>query len=72
MEMMDTQSRIAVLEHEIKDVKKDIEQLSSRVESNHKEIVKKIGEIEKFRWMMLAGSVIIGYVIGHVKLEKLF
>ena len=72
MEMMDTQSRIAVLEHEIKDVKKDIEQLSSRVESNHKEIVRKISDIEKFRWMMIGGSVIIGYVIGHLKLEKLF
>ncbi len=72
MEMMDTQSRIAVLEHEIKDVKKDIEQLSDKVDCNHKEIVKKIGEIEKFRWMMIGGSVIIGYVIGHLKLERLF
>lgn len=72
MEMMDTQSRIAVLEHEIKDVKKDIEHLSTKVESNHKEIVRKISDIEKFRWMMIGGSVIIGYVIGHLKLERLF
>lgn len=72
MEMYDTQSRIAVLEHEIKDVRKDIEHLSDKVETNHKEIVKKISEIEKFRWMMIGGSVIIGYVIGHLKLEKLF
>lgn len=72
MEMIDTQSRIAVLEHEIKDVKKDIEQLSTTVEINHKEIVRKINDIEKFRWMMIGGSVIIGYVIGHLKLERLF
>jgi len=72
MEMIDTQSRIAVMEHEIKDVKKDIEHLSEKVDSNHKEIVKKISEIEKFRWMMVGGSVIIGYVIGHLKLERLF
>ena len=72
MEMIDTQSRIAVMEHEIKDVKKDIEHLSEKVDSNHKEIVKKISEIEKFRLMMVGGSVIIGYVIGHLKLERLF
>ncbi|NDG30421.1 hypothetical protein EB118_10150 [bacterium] len=72
MEMYDTQSRIAVLEHEIKDVRKDIEHLSDKVDTNHKEIVEKISEIEKFRWMMIGGSVIIGYVIGHLKLEKLF
>jgi len=72
MEMIDTQSKIAVMEYEIKEVKKDIEQLSGKVDSNHKEVVKKISEIEKFRWMMVGGSVIIGYVIAHLKLERLF
>ncbi|NBW15101.1 MAG: hypothetical protein EBR82_44580 [Caulobacteraceae bacterium] len=72
MEMMDTQSKIAVMEYEIKEVKKDIEQLSGKVDSNHREVVKKISEIEKFRWMMVGGSVIIGYVIAHLKLERLF
>lgn len=72
MEMIDTQSKIAVMEYEIKEVKKDIEQLSGKVDSNHREVVKKISEIEKFRWMMVGGSVIIGYVIAHLKLERLF
>ena len=38
----------------------------------HKTISDKIADIEKYRWMMIGGSIVIGYILAHIKLEKLF
>lgn len=31
----------------------------------------KISSMEKWRWMIMGGAVVAGYIIGHLKLEKL-
>lgn len=35
-------------------------------------ITQKIQAIDKWRWMIMGGAVVIGYVLAHVKLERLF
>ena len=38
----------------------------------HKAIADKISSIEKWRYMMVGGSIVMGYVLAHIKLDKLF
>lgn len=32
----------------------------------------RISQIEKWRWMIMGGALVIGYVLAHVKLENFF
>ena len=36
----------------------------------HKSIAEKISSIEKWRYMMVGGSIVMGYILAHIKLEK--
>ena len=38
----------------------------------HKAIAEKIQTIEKWKWMIMGGAIVVGYVLAHLKLEKLF
>jgi septation ring formation regulator EzrA len=38
----------------------------------HKAISDKMAAIEKWRWMVMGGAIAAGYVLAHLKLEKLF
>ena len=77
----------ATLHHRISDMRddlhKDIETKHDRViekldaqnrasTEQHKAIAEKITTIEKWRWMIMGGAIVIGYVLAHLKLEKLF
>jgi hypothetical protein len=37
----------------------------------HKAIAEKINAIEKWRYMLVGGAIVIGYFLAHIKLEKL-
>jgi len=37
----------------------------------HKVIADKISSIEKWRYMMVGGAMVMGYILAHIKLEKL-
>ena len=37
----------------------------------HKAIADKISSIEKWRYMMVGGSIVMGYILAHIKLDKL-
>lgn len=39
---------------------------------HHQKIQEKMGSIERWRWMIMGGAIVLGYVIAHLKLEKLF
>ena len=54
---------------------KVIEKLDTQTKNSsdqHKVIADKIADIEKYRWMMIGGSIVIGYILAHIRLEKLF
>lgn len=38
----------------------------------HKQLYDKISTIEKWRWMIMGGAIVLGYVLAHIKMEKLF
>lgn len=38
----------------------------------HKAIAEKVAEQERWRYLLIGGAIVLGYVIAHIKLEKLF
>lgn len=77
----------ATLHHRISDMRDDIhkdieskhdkvvEKLDNQAKASseqHKAIADKISSIEKWRWMIMGGALVAGYVLAHLKLEKLF
>ena len=77
----------STLHHRISDMRDDIhtnieakhdkvmEKLDSQAKASgeqHKQIAEKIQAIEKWRWMIMGGALVVGYVLAHLKLEKLF
>lgn len=40
--------------------------------SQHKAIADRVAENEKWRYLLIGGAIVLGYIIAHIKLEKLF
>jgi len=36
------------------------------------ELLEKINKIEKWRWMIMGGALVVGYVLAHIRMENLF
>ena len=36
------------------------------------DVLEKINKIEKWRWMIMGGAIVVGYVLAHIKIENLF
>lgn len=49
-----------------------IEEHSKASNEHSDELNRKIAQIEKWRWMIMGGALVIGYVLAHVKLENFF
>ncbi len=72
MELFDTGARIAVVENELKNVAREVQELRLDSKEQHKqmmdkitEIDKRLGVIEKWRWMVVGGALVLGYVGSH-------
>ena len=39
---------------------------------HHRSLQDKMSSIEKWRWMIMGAAAVVGYVLAHLKLEKLF
>jgi microsomal dipeptidase-like Zn-dependent dipeptidase len=72
MEQFDTTSRIAVLENEVKNIAADVREIKKEGREQHTLLMQKMDQldsrlsvIEKWRWMIVGGSIVIGYVIAH-------
>jgi DNA-binding protein H-NS len=78
MELFDTQSRIAILEHEVKNVSEMMKELRKEQKEQHEAMMKRIdsidhriGVLEKWRFMLIGGSLVIGYMVAQlVQLAK--
>ena len=49
--------------------------LSDQTENStkqHSQLAEKITELEKWRYILIGASLVLGYVLAHVKLENLF
>jgi len=72
MELFDTTSRIAVLENELKNLSSEIKDFRFDSKEQHKSMMEKIDDIdkrltaiEKWRWMIVGGAVVLGYLASH-------
>lgn len=80
IEMFDqTSSRIAVLENEVKNIASDVKEMRQEQKEQHEILLKKfstmdnrLSVVEKWRWMLLGAAVVIGYIIAHIRIERLF
>jgi len=79
-------SNYATLHHRISDMRDDlrsdidtkhekiIDKLDGQARTSseqHKAIAEKISSIEKWRYMLVGGAIVMGYILAHIKLEKL-
>jgi len=79
-------SNYATLHHRISDLRDDLrndidvkhEKIIDKLDAQnkasteqHKAIAEKISSIEKWRYMMVGGAIVMGYLLAHIKLEKL-
>lgn len=77
----------ATLHHRISDMRDDfhrniedkhekvmekLDAQSKNSSTQHQSITDRIQAFERWRWMMIGGAIVIGYVLAHVKLERLF
>ena len=51
---------------------KKLDEQDERSSSQHKALADKVSSFEKWRWMIMGGALVAGYVLAHMKLEKLF
>lgn len=80
-------SNYATLHHRISemrdDLRKDFENKNDKIitkleEHNHNSVTQsnlltdKINKLEKWRWFIMGGAAVVGYLIAHVKIDKLF
>jgi len=49
-----------------------IEEHSTASTVHNKELNSRIDTLEKWRWMMMGGALVFGYVLAHIKLENFF
>ena len=56
-----------------KNAKEQHEQIQKEIQEDIKEIAKRVDILEKWRWMIVGGAIVLGYFIGHVDIfAKLF
>lgn len=72
MELFDTQSRIAILEHEVKNVSEMMKELRKEQKEQHEAMMKRIDSIDKridilerWRYMVIGGALVCGYLLAH-------
>jgi exonuclease VII large subunit len=54
-------------------VQKDIKQVAETLDADIKEVTKRVDILEQWRWMIVGGAIVLGYLVGHVDiLEKIF
>lgn len=49
-----------------------LDQQAEEASKAHSSLSERLGDLEKWRWILIGGAAVIGYVLAHVRLEKLF
>jgi uncharacterized coiled-coil DUF342 family protein len=77
MEFIDTTARIAVLENEVKNVVEELREIRKEQKEQHAAMMKelnkledRINSIEKWRWMVIGGAAVVGYLLAHLPFVK--
>lgn len=51
---------------------KKIEEHNAASTEHTLELNKRMTQLEKWRWMIMGAALVLGYVVAHIRLEKLF
>ena len=51
-----------------KAVQEDIQKVAEKLDADIKEVSKRVDTLEKWRWMIVGGAIVVGYIIGHLDL----
>lgn len=81
------ENNYATLHHRISEMRDDLrmdfenknEKIINKLEEhNHNSVIQstllqdKINRLEKWRWFIMGGAAVVGYMIAHIKIDKLF
>lgn len=73
IESFDTNSRIAVLENELKNIALDIKEIKVEQKEQHDALMKhfvrieeRLSNLEKWRWMVVGGAMVVGFLLSNV------
>ena len=74
METVDTNARIAVLENDVKILVEVLKEIKQEQKEQHNTMMEKIEDLEKkmniierWRWMIIGGAAVLGYLIAHMQ-----
>lgn len=67
---MAASAELAKQQHEDiqKEIQADIQKVSEKMDKDIKEVTKRVDTLENWRWMIVGGAVVFGYILGHLEL----
>jgi len=75
METVDTNARIAVLENDVKILVEVLKEIKADQKEQHhlmmekiEDLEKKMNIIERWRWMIIGGAAVVGYLVAQMQL----
>lgn len=51
-----------------KEIQEDIQKVASTLDTDIKEVTKRVDVLERWRWMIVGGAIVLGYIIGNLDL----
>jgi len=65
----DMDSRIeAKLSSSAKSAKDQHEEIQKEIQRDIRDISRRVNALEKWRWMIVGGAIVVGYLVGHLEL----
>lgn len=56
-----------------KAVQEDIKNVAKTLDADIKEVTKRVDILEQWRWMIVGGAIVFGYLVGHIDIiDKFF
>lgn len=49
-----------------KAVQEDIAKVAATLDADIKEVAKRVDTLENWRWMIVGGAIVVGYILGHL------
>lgn len=53
-----------------KAVQEDIQKVASTLDADIKEVTKRVDVLESWRWMIVGGAIVFGYLVGHIDIAS--
>ena len=59
--------------NDIKDeIQQDLKKMTSNMDNDIKKVTDRVDTLERWRWMIVGGAVVLGYILGHMELFAKF